>query len=81
MAGGAFGGTDRQFARVFAENGFDRLRFGNVTLRRGSAVGVDVGNVCPDSGRALRKAIFMQRAAPSPSGEGAVRWLASAVLP
>src|SRR3977135_892007 len=30
---------------------------------------------------AERSAIFMQRAAPSPSGDGDVMWLASAVLP
>src|ERR1051325_4517512 len=30
---------------------------------------------------ALRNAAFMQRAAPSPPGAGAVMWLASAVLP
>lgn len=30
---------------MFAEDGFDRLRFGDIALRSGGAVGVDVGNV------------------------------------
>ena len=44
VAGRALGGADDDLARVIAEDTFDRLSFGDVTLRRGSAVGVDVGN-------------------------------------
>jgi len=34
VAGGAFGGTHRQLARMLAKNCLDRLRFADVTLRR-----------------------------------------------
>jgi len=45
VAGRALGGTDSEFLCVVAKNGFDGLRFAEVALRRGGAVGVDVGNV------------------------------------
>ena len=45
MARGALGGTDHQFPRVLAENRLDGLRLAHVTLRRGSAVGVDVVDI------------------------------------
>ena len=45
VAGRALGGADGEFSRVIAENGLDGLGFADVALRRGGAVGVDVGNV------------------------------------
>ena len=45
VAGRAFGGTDGHLFCLAAENGLDGLGFTDVALRRGSAVGVDVGNV------------------------------------
>jgi len=45
VAGGAFGGAYDQPLGVVAENGFDGLRFADVALWGGGAVGVDVIHV------------------------------------
>src|ERR1043166_3647125 len=41
----AFGGADGHLTGVFAEDGLNRLSFGDVALRRRSPVGVDVSNL------------------------------------
>ncbi len=67
----SFGGTDGQFFGVLAENGLDRLRFRDVALRRGGAVGVDVGNVRRiQPGRAQRHAHAAGRAFAARGGRG-----------
>ena len=45
VAGRALRRADSDFFRVFTKNRFNGLRFGDVALRRGGAVGVDVGNI------------------------------------
>ena len=45
MAGGTFCGADGEAASVVPEDGLDGLCLADVALRRGGAVGVDVGNV------------------------------------
>jgi len=57
VAGRALGGADGNFFRVVAENGLDGLRFADVALRRGCAVGVDVIDV-PDGQTAAAQGHF-----------------------
>ena len=45
VAGGAFCGADGEAAGVVAKDGLDGLCLADVALRRGGAVGVDVGNI------------------------------------
>ena len=63
-------------ARV-AERELDRLRLGAVVERRRGAVRVDVVDVLRLSGRRPQRHARSPRAAPGPSGVGAVRWYAS----
>ena len=42
VPGRALGGADGDFVYAFAKDGLDGLRFANVALRRGGAVGIDV---------------------------------------
>jgi hypothetical protein len=68
VPGHRLGGRDRQAARVVAERRLDRHRLEAVVERRRRAVRVDVvdfGGSIP----ALRTAICMARAPPSPSSE------------
>ena len=45
VAGGAFCGADGEAAGMVPEDGLDGLCLAGVALRRGGAVGVDVGNI------------------------------------
>ena len=72
--------ADRQLAGVLAEDGLDGLGLADVALRRRGAVGVDVGDVRPDSAGGAQGHAHAAGGAFALGGGGG-DMVASAVLP